>query len=88
MSDTGAGLKPLECIKNVLAELWLANCCLAHDSLGFPVLLRFCDASTLCVARSLDHRQTRDLLRLASAGLSFALAMEIEAPRQATIARG
>jgi hypothetical protein len=45
MSDTGAGLKPLERIKNVLAELWLANCCLAHDSLGFPVLLRFCDAS-------------------------------------------
>jgi hypothetical protein len=45
MSDTGAGLKPLERIKNVLAELWLANCCLAHDSLGFPVLLRFYDPS-------------------------------------------
>jgi eukaryotic-like serine/threonine-protein kinase len=22
--------------------VWLANCCFAHDSLGFPVLLRFC----------------------------------------------
>jgi hypothetical protein len=24
--------------------LWLANCYSAHDSLGFSVLLRFCDA--------------------------------------------
>jgi hypothetical protein len=23
--------------------LWLANCCFAHISLGFPFLLRFCD---------------------------------------------
>ena len=25
------------------ATLWLANCCFAHISLGFPFLLRFCD---------------------------------------------
>jgi len=25
-----------------IAHLWLANCCFAHNSLGFPVLLRFC----------------------------------------------
>jgi len=24
--------------------VWLANCCFAHDSLEFSVLLRFCDA--------------------------------------------
>ena len=24
-------------------NLWLANCCFAHISLGFPFLLRFCD---------------------------------------------
>ncbi len=29
-----------------LKHLWLANCCFAHDSLGFPVLLRFCDAQS------------------------------------------
>ena len=23
-------------------DVWLANCCFAHNSLGFPVLLRFC----------------------------------------------
>jgi glucose-6-phosphate 1-dehydrogenase len=27
---------------NHLFYVWLANCCFAHDSLGFPVLLRFC----------------------------------------------
>src|SRR5207237_4950057 len=26
-----------------LGNLWLANCCFAHISLGFPFLLRFCD---------------------------------------------
>ena len=25
-------------------QLWLANCYFAHNSLEFPVLLRFCDA--------------------------------------------
>src|SRR6266513_4983539 len=25
------------------SSLWLANCCFAHISLGFPFLLRFCD---------------------------------------------
>jgi hypothetical protein len=25
-------------------RVWLANCYFAHDSLEFPVLLRFCDA--------------------------------------------
>jgi len=24
-------------------DVWLANCCFAHISLGFPFLLRFCD---------------------------------------------
>ena len=28
--------------------LWLANCQFAHDSSGFPVLLRFCDAQSCC----------------------------------------
>jgi len=35
---------PLEVViwTNEEGNLWLANCCFAHDSLGFPVLLRFC----------------------------------------------
>src|SRR5260370_28376242 len=27
-------------------SLWLANCCFAHISLGFPFLLRFCDVQS------------------------------------------
>src|SRR5947208_607329 len=27
----------------IVSGLWLANCCFAHISLGFPFLLRFCD---------------------------------------------
>src|SRR5207245_9700782 len=27
----------------VRTRMWLANCCFAHISLGFPFLLRFCD---------------------------------------------
>src|SRR5260370_24907932 len=39
------------------------------------------------MAECLDQRQARDLPRLASEGFSVGLAMEIEASRQATIAR-
>src|SRR5260370_34091660 len=39
------------------------------------------------MAECLDQRQARDLPRLAWEGFSVALAMEIEASRQATIAR-
>src|SRR5215469_15282403 len=39
------------------------------------------------MAECLDHRQARDIPRLASEGFPVALAMEIEASRQATIAR-
>jgi hypothetical protein len=40
-----------------------------------------------CMAECLDQRQARDLPRLASEGFSVALAMEIEASRQATTGR-
>ena len=43
--------------------------------------------AAFCMAECLDHRQARDIPRLASEGFSVALAMEIEASRQATIAR-
>src|SRR5260370_37073112 len=39
------------------------------------------------MAECLDQRQAQDLPRLASEGFSVGLAMEIEASRQATIAR-
>src|SRR5260370_23617721 len=39
------------------------------------------------MAECLDQRQARDIPRLASEGFSVALAIEIEASRQATIAR-
>jgi len=31
--------------------LWLANCYFAHDSIGFPALLSFCDAPAGCAWR-------------------------------------
>jgi hypothetical protein len=39
------------------------------------------------MAECLDQRQARDIPRLASEGFSVALAIEVEASRQATIAR-
>ena len=35
-------------MSNILTctRLWLANCYFAHDSLGFPILLPFCDAQS------------------------------------------
>jgi hypothetical protein len=41
--------------------------------------------AAFCMAECLDQRQARDIPRLASEGFSVALAMEIEASRQATI---
>jgi hypothetical protein len=43
--------------------------------------------AAFCLAECLDQRQARDTPRLASEGFSVALAIEIEASRQATIAR-
>ena len=43
--------------------------------------------AAFCLAECLDQRQARDTPRLASEGFSVALAMEIKASRQATIAR-
>src|SRR3974377_1540490 len=43
--------------------------------------------AAFCMAECLDQRQARDIPRLAGEGFSVALAREIEASRQATIAR-
>ena len=45
-------------VKTLLAQLWLANCYLAHDSLRFPVLLPFFNASS----RRPFHPVTGELL--------------------------
>src|SRR4029077_13990160 len=37
------GSQPAYTSEKELRYLWLANCCFAHISLGFPFLLRFCD---------------------------------------------
>ena len=43
--------------------VWLANCCFAHISLGFPFLLRFCDEqsghSVACTIRTWSRRTLR-----------------------------